>query len=742
LDPHVHRHLWLGVKVRGVDGAWSNVDSRVAMRFHTVVNAEGDLAARTDPEWLAALARHGYTLGADGEIAELVHVVKPMSRRSNQIEVNRARLLEHWAREHPGRRPSADDLRSVDRHAWALGRPNKPSRLDEDDWEESVRDELRYLDPMICQRGASKSLPGTHASLDVSLLAARAVVDADQRSTGCSGRFSMFDLRAGAMRAVAASGIIADRDDLQPLIDQIVQVAARELVDFLATEDIVPAHVKRLMAMATATLKTDLAVKLERVGERGVRPAEGAIERIARRVLEPGMSLAHRQGDAAAAIAGTDRLVSVTGPAGSGKTSMLRVARAALTMQRRRLLIVAPTRKAASVAAREVGSETSSLHALLHDHGWRWTRDNAGAELWSRLRNGDSDPDTGGLYRGPRRYHIKAGDRIVVDEAGMVDLHTANALFDVAADTGAGVAMVGDPLQAMPVGHSGAMALLTRRATAAVELDTIHRFRDPDYAALTLRMRNVTNDEEASSVAASLQASGHLLRVASADEAQVRMVDAYFAGRDRRETVALVVGTNDEADAINEAIQQRRLENGEIDGRNGAAGMHEQRIFIGDVVQTRRNDRTSDVENRARWIVASVDLDLVRLVSLTDRRDTRTVTTEYVAEALHLSYASTVHGIQGETTQNALVGPGVDAGGLYVGMTRGRSQNLALVIATTDASAQAVIAECLRRGRTETTIDESRVAAIQDLSRAARRHDDSHGPASQLTQPLPSAMSL
>ena len=57
LDPHIHRHLWLGVKVLGTDGKWSNVDSRVAMKLHTVVNAEGDLASRTDPDWVGALGR-------------------------------------------------------------------------------------------------------------------------------------------------------------------------------------------------------------------------------------------------------------------------------------------------------------------------------------------------------------------------------------------------------------------------------------------------------------------------------------------------------------------------------------------------------------------------------------------------------------------------------------------------------------------------------------------------------------
>ena len=95
----------------------------------------------------------------------------------------------------------------------------------------------------------------------------------------------------------------------------------------------------------------------------------------------------------------------------------------------------------------------------------------------------------------------------------MVDLHTANALAVVAAETGVGIAMVGDHLQAMPVGHSGAMACMTRRATAVVELTAVHRFRDPDYAALTLRMREPASKDAARLVAAELDERGLIHRV-------------------------------------------------------------------------------------------------------------------------------------------------------------------------------------------------------------------------------------
>ncbi|WP_161635820.1 relaxase domain-containing protein [Microbacterium oleivorans] len=107
LDPHIHRHLWLNMKVQGADGKWSSLDSRVALKLHNVVNAEGELAARSDPRWVSALAAHGYTLDANGEIAQLAHVVRPLSRRSNQIEANRIRLISEWREEHLGRHPAS-----------------------------------------------------------------------------------------------------------------------------------------------------------------------------------------------------------------------------------------------------------------------------------------------------------------------------------------------------------------------------------------------------------------------------------------------------------------------------------------------------------------------------------------------------------------------------------------------------------------------------------------------------------
>ncbi|WP_336624976.1 MULTISPECIES: MobF family relaxase [unclassified Microbacterium] len=734
LDPHVHRHLWLNVKVRGEDGRWSNIDSRVAMKMHTLVNAEGELAARTDPQWVAALARHGYTLGADGEISELAQVVKPMSRRSNQIEANRAMRIAEWKDAHPGQEPDHLVLTQIDRWAWAQGRPNKPGDVDEADWEQMVRRELTDLDPAILLPRGPVDAPRVDVGmLDRDLLASAAAVDADNRSAGNGGRFSMFDLRAGATRAVAASGVVADRALLGEVIDDVVARARLLAVDLVDGDSDIPQHIKSMMSIATASLKVDLAARFDALTATGVQLPQGDVAALASEVLEEGRTLDEGQTAAAGAIAGTDRLVTVTGPAGTGKTTMLRVAREALERQGRRMVVVAATKKAASVAGREVGTTASSLHGLLHDHGFRWSTDATGRDVWVRLQPGQVDPSRRGadgapaIYAGPRTI-LQAGDRVVVDEAGMVDLQAANALAQLALETGVGIAMVGDHLQAMPVGHSGAMAMMKRRSTTVVELTAVHRFVDQEYAQLSLRLREPASRDEAIATAKELDARGHVAVVEHGQAARERMVDAYFEWAGKGQDVALVTSTNEEAQQINEAIQARRVQLGQVSDRLVTVGQNEQRILVGDVVQTRRNDAGAGVENRALWKVADIADDGVRLVATGDSGDVRDVTAEYMARHVHLAYASTVHGVQGETTAAAVVGPGVNAAGLYVGMTRGRIHNEAIVLGRGRDAAVDELAATMMRGAQEVTLDDATAAAAVELGRAARRPVPSDGP--------------
>ncbi|MFE7845295.1 AAA family ATPase [Microbacterium sp. NPDC057407] len=719
LDPHVHRHLWLNIKVQGADGKWSNVDSRVAMKLHTVINAEGELASRTDPRWIAALAAHGYTLNSAGEISQLMEAVRPFSRRSNQIEANRLSLIAAWKESHPDAEPGAEELHHIDERAWAIGRPNKPDRLDENSWTERVREELVAIDSTLLCRRSPTSAPAVPAgSVDRARLASVALVDADDRSVSSSGRLSLWDLRAGATRALAQSGIVADRAVVEELIDDITERALAQTIDLIPDDEEKPAHIKALMAERTVMLKLRVAALFAHLSTPGRVPTRDTIGRLAS-ALQPETGLTDGQLEAVTALVGTDRLVTVIGPAGAGKTTILKIASQGLAAQQRRMIVVAPTKKAATVAEREIGATASSLHALLHDHGYRWRHDETGVQVWSQLASGDVD-DGGSIYSGPRQFPLQDGDRVIVDEAGMVDLQSASALAELALQTGAGIAMVGDPHQAAPVGHAGAMALMHQHANRVVELTDVHRFDDPTYADLTLRLRNAATYEEALAVAADLDAGGHVVRVESADEARGTMVDAWLAAQHARMRTALVVGSNDEADAVNEAIQQRRVEADQLLPNRVAFGQNGQRLLEGDVVQTRRNHTHAGVQNRATWVIGRIRPDRIELRNVNDSTDRRRISLDYVADHVHLAYATTVHGIQGETTDECLVGPDVDAAGLYVGLTRGRQHNHAIVIAASADTAREAIADTLARGVPESTVEDSRAAARTDLQRAAR----------------------
>jgi hypothetical protein len=722
LDPHKHRHLWLNVKAQGQDGRWSNLDTRVALRFQNVVNAEGDFAARTDPVWIRALAAKGFALNADGEIEQLQHLVRPLSKRSAQIETNRAKRLEWWRGEHPGEEPSRDVLNQVDRWAWATGRPNKPHDLDEDNWAAIIRNEIHAAGLEATARPAMTVTPVDLADIDLDLVAARAVVDADGRSTGTGGRFSVFDVRAGVLRALAPTGLITERGVLDQLMSDLIDRAIAAHTVQLLDDDQVPDHVKQLVATQTAIAKNTLANRLELFPITGDVAPTAWITEVAS-VVSPDKTLDEGQLTGASTIAGTNRLVTIIGAAGTGKTTMLKVAAAALRVQGRGMIVVAPTKKAATVAGRETGANASSLHQLLYAYGWRWNEDSTGRTTWTRLKVGDTDPVTVVSYTGPGERAVRSQDRIVVDEAGMLDLDAANALVELACETGASLAAVGDPNQALPVGHSGAMELIRRASAIRFELTDVHRFKDPGWAELTLDLRDARGAKERENIAAQLVRSGHVTSVNNTQEALQALVDGWFEATASRETISLVTATHTEAQAVGEAIQSRRVQEGALNATRCVAGRDGQMLFEGDIVQTRRNDGGAGVENRQNWIVSRITADGILLSSTSDSSNARRISHEYASSHLHLGYASTVYGAQGETTDRSIVGPGVDAAGLYVGLTRGRRSNQAVLIAPTATAATAELADMLRRGSIEHSLGASQDVARTELRRAATAPD-------------------
>jgi hypothetical protein len=422
-------------------------------------------------------------------------------------------------------------------------------------------------------------------------------------------------------------------------------------------------------------------------------------------VVAGGRELGVQQRAVVQAITGTHQLVVIEGAAGAGKTTALLAAKEQLAGQGRRQMVVAPTVKAAKEAALATGSQASSIHKLLHQHGWRW--DDTGQ--WSRLAVGDVDAKTGVVFSGPSpEYVLDKGTQVVVDEAGMIDQDTARALLSTTDEAQAPLVLMGDRAQLAAVGRGGVLDKAVLLTGSHVDVDEVHRFTDPDYAALTVRMRD---REEPGRIFDELVARGQVHIHTTEEQAFTAMSTGALADTAAGRTVVMSVPTNDAATVLNGAVRDARLNAGLVTDGRTTTGSDGVLIGRGDLVMTRRNDTDLGVANRDLYTVAQVHRDGGLVVVGTDRRR-RTLTPEYVAEKVHLGYATTAHGNQGTTvdTAHTLLSPGTGAAGVYVPMTRGRDNNTLHVIAVDQKDAREQFIEAMTRESGDRGLDAARKA--------------------------------
>src|SRR3954449_12557277 len=123
-DPHRHLHLQIGARVFAAE-QWRGLHTVGVRDFLAAINGIGHAAVACDPQFRAALAAHGYTLDATGEIPELAEYIGPFSARAAQIGRNLDRYERDWIAAHPGESPGPALRRAWDARAWADGRPEK-----------------------------------------------------------------------------------------------------------------------------------------------------------------------------------------------------------------------------------------------------------------------------------------------------------------------------------------------------------------------------------------------------------------------------------------------------------------------------------------------------------------------------------------------------------------------------------------------------------------------------------------
>lgn len=691
-DPHRHLHLQINARVFA-QGKWRGLHSVGTRDYLDAINGIGHAAVASDPGFRAALADHGLTLDpASGELVELAPYAARFSARAAQIRRNIERLEAEWRAAHPGEEPGPRIRQAWDRRAWAKARPDKVVPKDGAAMVAAWNDELRRLGFHDQHRPTAVLTPrigefDRDAAVELVLTRLGA-----KRSA-----WNTADIRGQVEQWIAETGLVADAAVRIELAEDLTARAIAACTPLLERDD-VPEHVRALTSPTVIAVEdriTRLLGLLAYAGGESIRlDARTAI------TLDP------TQRTAVAALAGSRQLLVVEGAAGAGKTTTLAAVKDLLGRQGHRLMVVTPTLKAAEVAAGEIDAPAFSAAWLVHQWGWRWDDDGR----WTRKRTETLD----------QRARLGRGDLLVVDEAGMVDQDTARALLEIVHETGARVALMGDRHQLPAVGRGGVLDLAAQHAgpDATVGLDVVHRFADPEYAAISLAMRRGEMAPGGESVFDALWQRGQI-RLHASDPERVHALaqeaaDAIVAGHVDR---ALMADSREHVSALNAAIRDRLVTAGFVDDQRVVVNESGERLGVGDRVATRRNDWQLGVANRQTWTLTDIGDETVRLRN--DHGRTRDVPNWYACQSVELAYATTVYGAQGDTKTEAqlLITETTSAASAYVGMTRGRHDNVAHIVAASPEQARAIWEQTLGRDRADLGVAHARLQAIDAIDR-------------------------
>ncbi len=473
--------------------------------------------------------------------------------------------------------------------------------------------------------------------------------------------------------------------DVYAVADEILPRAAELLGSDV---QLAAAGLERLI-LEGAVLREDDALYLPRLHRAEVQSAQSVAELLAAPRLPPpilkdlaqaddGPLLAKGQ-EQALEVARHSGVVVITGGPGTGKTTIVRRLAALYAAAGRRVLLAAPTGRAARRLSEATGRPASTIHRLLG---------------WGR-----------GERAGPSVEQL-ACELLVVDEVSMLDIQLARALF-AAVPRGATLALVGDIDQLPSVGPGFVLrAIIESGVVPTVRLTEV--FRQAEGSGIIDNAYRILRGD--SPVGATFTAGGKgdfFVAHAATPEAARDLIARLCAeriprafGLDPRRDVQVLAPMHRGAAGTEELnrVLQARLNPATTPRGSGPLG----RFSPGDKVIQLRNDYTHDIFNGDVGHVLRIDEENAAIVVDFDGREVA-VDAEAAGD-LDLAYAISVHKSQG-SEYPAVVMPVVGQHAillrrnlLYTAVTRGK--RLVVLVGQEAAIARAVRSAEAERRRT------------------------------------------
>lgn len=674
-DPDLHTHVAVANKVQTAEGKWLSIDGRVlykavvaasetyntSLERHLTRDLGVRFAERANPDPRKRPVRE--IVGVDPRLNER------WSARRASIQIRRAELAREFQTTH-GRPPSPVESIKLAQQATLETREDKhePRTLQEQRvlWRGQAREVLGSDDAirsMVARSvGAAAADAPAHVSQKWILETSREIRDAMQsrRST-----WQTWHVRAEALRRVRAQDGLAP-EQVETVVQRLTKrVLERDSIRLTRDHDPVsePAALTRADGQSGYTVhgsahytSTDVLAAEQRIVAAGGLTRGRSIDaaHVDLALLEStanGVTLNAGQSSLVREMATSPACVQLAiAPAGAGKTTAMRALSTAWTNGGGTVLGLAPSAAAAAVLGEQIGVATDTLAKL----------------VWSLQNDPDNLPEWA--------HAVDRNTLLVIDEAGMSDTLSLDAVITFALERGAKVRLIGDDQQLAAIGAGGVLRDI-EATHGALRLNELMRFRTPGEGAASLAMRDGRPE------AVGFYLDHQRVHVGDLSAMTDEVFDSWRHDRGQGRDSIMLAPTRDLVAQLNDRARAHRLDGAEAgssvrlsDGLDAS---------IGDLVISRTNDRrlrvsaTDWVKNGDRWQV--VDVHDSGSITVQHLRHNRLVTLppEYVAQSTELGYASTVHGAQGVSVDasHALVTDQISRQSLYTAMTRGAHEN-------------------------------------------------------------------